>query len=191
VSNCSIRCEGVRSQSVRSTPPRTTPRTVGSEFSEAQAGVVVEFRRSEVLEGFEIGDESLSFGSADAPVAVRFGGVGGEFFGGGAVEGVTVEVVGAEDEAVVDGGALGFVDGGGLAVGDVAGVEGSDWKCSHPIAGPPPTTSPTSTPLSWAVSPAQVVERISGFADSGPRKGPSGHRSLPKVTVVWTEDLTK
>jgi len=47
---------------------RTTPTTVGPEGSEAQADVVVEFRRSKVLEGFEIGDELLSSGVADAPV---------------------------------------------------------------------------------------------------------------------------
>ena len=33
------------------------------------------------------------------------------------------QFVGAEEEAVVDGGALGLVDGGGVAVGDVPGVE--------------------------------------------------------------------
>jgi hypothetical protein len=41
----------------------------------------------------------------------------------GDVAGFAGELVGAEEEGMVDGRALGFVDGGGIAVGEVAAVE--------------------------------------------------------------------
>src|SRR5690606_1187279 len=49
--------------------------------------------------------------------------VGGAAAAEGDVAGFAVEVVGAEGEAAVDGHALGLVDRGGVAMGDVAGVE--------------------------------------------------------------------
>lgn len=59
----------------------------------------------------------------DAPVAHGVKDVGGAAAAEGDVAGFAVEVVGAEGEAAVDRHALGLVDGGGVAVGDVAGVE--------------------------------------------------------------------